>query len=154
MDVIGVAAQLGDLLVAGDVDEADGVVSATGREPRAVGAEGQAIDRIAHVEAVQLLTRPDVQQAQRVVSLGAHGQQLAIGSEGETVGPLGVSRQAAADFPRGRVPEQDLAAAPGGDEKAPSGLKRASSGSERSGASGASGASQRSSLMGRCATVS
>src|SRR5260370_24152716 len=45
-EAFGVAAQLGDLLAAGDVEKADGVVAAAGGQPRAVGAERHGMDNI------------------------------------------------------------------------------------------------------------
>src|SRR5262245_2648124 len=44
VDVVGIAAQLGDLLAAGDVEQADSAVAAAGGQPRAVGAERHAVD--------------------------------------------------------------------------------------------------------------
>ncbi len=67
MDVVGVAAQLGDFLPAANVDQVKGVVPAGGGETCAVGAEGQAVDPRANVDSGQVLTRTGIPKSNGMV---------------------------------------------------------------------------------------
>ena len=68
MDVVGVAAQFGDLLAAGDVDQADGVVGAAGGQPRAVGPERDAVDTTPQRDDRELLVGLRVPEADGLVT--------------------------------------------------------------------------------------
>src|SRR5207247_504209 len=67
VDVVGVAAQLGNLLAAGDVEQANGVVAAAGGQPRAVRAERHAVHDTAQRDDRELLVGLRVPEADGLV---------------------------------------------------------------------------------------
>jgi hypothetical protein len=86
VDVVAVAAQLGDLLATGDVDQTNGIVLAGGGQALAVGAERNAVDKTPGRDDRELLVGLDVPEADGLV-VGARGQQFAVGAEGYRLRP-------------------------------------------------------------------
>ena len=90
VDIVAVPAQLGDFLTGGDVEQADGVVTAACGQPRAVGAERHAVDNTPDLDDGELLVGLDVPEADGLIA-GARGQQFAVGAEGNPEDVAGVA---------------------------------------------------------------
>src|SRR5436305_360472 len=67
VDVVGVAAELGDLLARSDIDQADGVIAAAGGQTCAVGAERHAVDNAAQRDGFEQFVGLGVPEADGLV---------------------------------------------------------------------------------------
>ncbi len=116
------AAQVGDKLAGCDVNEAHRVVGTPGGQPGAVRAERQAVNRAPHRDDRTGLARPGAPEANGLV-VGARGQQLPVGAEGNTVDGVGVPAQDGEGGSFGDVPQADGPVFAGGREHAAIGMK-------------------------------
>ena len=84
MDIGLVPAQLADLLPAGDVPQADGVVAAAGRQAGAVRTERQAVHPVPVRQDRELLVRVGVPEA-HVAAQRTGGDQAAVRAVGDPI---------------------------------------------------------------------
>src|SRR5262249_5614969 len=121
--VAAVALEGAHELAGGDLEGFDELVGRGGGEGPAVGAEGDAVDRVA-VGVGDLghdLAGIDVDELDLAVLGGraaAGGQELAVGREGQGGDAVGETGDPADEVAGGGVPQEDFAEAAGGERRA------------------------------------